>query len=122
MNKQISPFVNKEIEEKHLTEINTKRLNWKGKQMKVDKYNYVKIFTDNNLSSMEKLTLLDIITEVGDITDKNCFCYLTNEEIARALNCHKMCVSKNISSLVKKGYLERISFNGKFRTLKISLK
>lgn len=89
---------------------------------KVDNYLFIKVFSDNNLTSMEKLLMLDLLTINGDLTSENCFINETNEEIANHLNCSASCVSKVVSSLIKKGYLEYYDFTGKNRVLKILLR
>ena len=88
---------------------------------KVDNHWFIKVFADNNLSSMEKLLLLELLVDTGDLTNDNCFFYQTNEEISTRLNCSASCVSKLVSSLIKKGYLQYYKFTGKNRVLKILL-
>lgn len=87
--------------------------------MKIDNYNIIRVFQNKQLTSTEKLIMIDFIIDIGDITKENCLTRLSNEEISKHINCSKTCVSQNLSSLIKKGYLEMINFDGRSRTLRI---
>lgn len=87
----------------------------------MNNYWYTKIFATKDLTSMEKLIMIYILTNNGELTNENCYVILTNQEISNNLNCSISCVSKVITSLIKKGYLEYYKFTGKNRVLKILL-
>jgi len=80
-----------------------------------------RIFNDKELTSIEKLLMLDLIRVNGELTKENCYVNLANDEIAEHLNCSKTSASLTIKSLIQKGLLEMVKFDGRTRILKITL-
>jgi len=76
------------------------------------------IFDDTNLTSKEKLLMIFFLQK----SDKQGYVIATNEEISKTTNFSKRMVSDYVKSLIEKGYLDYVKFNGKARILQISRK
>lgn len=76
------------------------------------------IFDDTNLTSKEKLLMIFFLQK----SDNQGYVIATNEEISKATNFSKRMASDYVKSLIQKGYLDYVKFNGKARILQISQK
>lgn len=74
------------------------------------------IWLDKRLSALDKF----ILAEVDSLDGEN-GCFASNEYIAEFCQCSATKVSLSISKLIKLGYLEQSSFDGRHRVLKSRL-
>ena len=85
----------------------------------MEKENYLlKIIQNKELSSGEKLVMVYFLICYDNDLEKEI--NLTNQEISYGINCSMRIISDYINSLINKGYLEFVRFDGRKRFLKIS--
>lgn len=72
------------------------------------------IWLDERLTALEKIILIEI--DSLDNEDKHCFA--SNGYLAEFCQCSEVKVSNAISKLIKLGYIEQVSFDGRIRVLK----
>ena len=60
------------------------------------------ILGDNNLTPLERLLLIDIVS----LCKQKGYCWATNEYFAELFNVRKQTISKSISSLSKNNYVK----------------
>lgn len=72
------------------------------------------IWEDTNLNMLEK----GILMEIDSLDSSDSGCYATNDYLANFCQCSGSKVSSAISKLIKLGYIECVSFDGRRRQLK----
>lgn len=72
------------------------------------------IYLDKKLNALEKI----ILVEIDSLDNGEDGCYASNEYLAEFCQCSQAKVSTAISKLVKCGYLEVVSFDGRKRNIK----
>lgn len=77
----------------------------------------IEIWEDKNLSWNERILFLEIDSFTS--VDKDCF--ISNEYIANLLNVSETSANKILSSLIKKGYVIKTSFDGRKKYVKSAL-
>lgn len=73
------------------------------------------LWLDKRLNALEKI----IYAEIQSLDDEETGCFASNEYLAEFCQCSVPKISIAISKLIKLGYLELKSFNGRKRVLKI---
>lgn len=77
----------------------------------------IEIWQDKNLSWNEKILLL----EIDSFTTQDKECYISNEYISELLGVCETTANKILSSLIDKGYVIKVSFDGRRRYVKSAL-
>lgn len=77
----------------------------------------IEIWEAKDLSWSEKILLL----EIDSFTSKKKDCFISNEYIANLLKVTETTANKILSSLIKKGYVIKTSFDGRRRSVKSAL-
>lgn len=72
------------------------------------------VYLDKRLNALEKI----ILVEIDSLDNGEDGCYASNEYLAEFCQCSQAKVSTAISKLVKCGYLEVVSFDGRKRKIK----
>lgn len=72
------------------------------------------VWLDDRLSALDKIILVEI--DSLDCGEEGC--YASNKYLAEFCQCSEAKITKSISKLVKFGYLEVVSFNGRRREIK----
>ena len=75
------------------------------------------IWLDERLSALDKC----IFAEIDSYSLNEKGCYASNKYLAEFCQCSESQISKSISKLIKYGYLQCLSFNGRQRVLQSSL-
>lgn len=73
----------------------------------------IEIWEDENLSWNEKILLL----EIDSFSNEDKPCFISDEYIAKLLGVHPVNANKILNSLIKKGYVKKISFDGRKRLI-----
>ena len=83
-----------------------------------DKTIYVplELMRNKDLKTSDKL----IITVIGNEESKYGICSLHNADIASRCNVSESTVTRSINKLIKKGYLKKVSFDGRNRVIKLT--
>ena len=71
----------------------------------------IEVWCAGDLNWNEKILLM----EISSFTDRERDCYVSNEYIARLLGVNETNASKILSSLIRKGYVEKTRFDGRRR-------
>ena len=71
------------------------------------------IWLDKSLSALDKIILVEI-----DSLDKKNGCYASNQHFAEFCQCSESAVTKSISKLKSKGYIQQEGFDGRKRFLR----
>ena len=77
----------------------------------------IDVWKNKDLSWNEKILLL----EIDSFTSKDKDCYISNEYISNLLGVSETNANKILSSLIKKGYVVKTSFDGRRRFVKSAL-
>lgn len=77
----------------------------------------IEIWMDKNLSWNEKILLM----EIDSFTSRDKDCFFSNEYIAELLGVKENTASILMSRLIKKGYVTKTKFDGRFRYVKSNL-
>lgn len=75
------------------------------------------VWLDERLSALDKC----IFAEIDSYSLNEKGCYASNKYLAEFCQCSESQISKSISKLIKYGYLQCLSFNGRQRVLQSSL-
>lgn len=74
----------------------------------------IEVWCARDLNWNEKILLM----EISSFTDKDRDCYMSNSYIAKLLNVTEVSASRLLSSLVRKGYVEKTRFDGRRRYIR----
>ena len=76
------------------------------------------IWLDKRLTALEKVIFL----EIDSLDNEETHCYASNKHLAEFCQCTEVKISTAINKLIKLGFLELVSFDGRTRILKSRLK
>lgn len=74
----------------------------------------IEVWCAGDLNWNEKILLM----EISSFTDRERDCYMSNEYVAKLLNVTERSAGRLLSSLIKKGYVERTRFDGRRRYIR----
>ena len=74
----------------------------------------IEIWCAGDLNWNEKILLM----EISSFTDVDRDCYMSNQYIAKLLNVTEVSASRLLSSLIRKGYVEKTRFDGRRRFIR----